>query len=63
MILGVYGGFFILLEQPAINSDKFYIFIALLSFATSFSNGKLIVKLDNTKDKIAEMIKSSKEVR
>ena len=63
VILGVYGGFFMLLEQPAINSDKFYIFIALLSFATSFSNGKLIVKLDNTKDKIAEMIKSSKEVR
>lgn len=61
VILGVYGGFFVLLEQPAINSDKFYIFVALLSFATGFSNGKLIVKLDNTTDKIAEMISGSEE--
>lgn len=61
VILGVYGGFFVLLEQPAINSDKFYIFVVLLSFATGFSNGKLIVKLDNTTDKIAEMISGSEE--
>lgn len=56
VILGFYGGFFVLLDQPAINSDKFYLFVALLAFGVGFSNGKIIVKMDNSTEKIAEML-------
>lgn len=61
IILGIYGGFFVLLEQPTINSDKFYIFVALLAFATGFSNGKIIVKLDSITDRIAKIISNNEE--
>lgn len=56
VILGVYGGFFVLLEQPAINSEKFFIFVAIFSFLIGFSNGKVIIKLDNSTNTVAEMI-------
>lgn len=59
--LGVYAGVFVLLDQPAINSDKFYIFVGILAFISGFSNGKLIVKLDNTTDKFVEKFNFSEE--
>lgn len=55
-VLGIYGGFFVLIDQPAINSEKFYLFVVIIAFLIGFSNGKVIVKLDNSTDKIAEMI-------
>lgn len=61
IILGIYGGFFFLQDEPSINDEKFYIFSAILSFAAGFSNGKIIVRLDNSSDKIAELIKIAKE--
>ena len=61
IILGIYGGFFFLQDQPAINSERFYIFAAIISFIVGFSNGNIIVQLDKSKDKVAEMIKFSKE--
>lgn len=61
IIMGIYGGFFVLLDQPSINSDKFYIFVAILAFLIGFSNGKIIVKIDNTTDKFVEMITASEE--
>lgn len=54
--LGIYGGFFVLQEQPTIIAERFYIFIALISFVVGFSNGKFIVKLDNSAEKIIEKI-------
>lgn len=56
IILGIYGGFLILQNNPEINSEKFFIFSAIISFIIGFSNGSIIVKLDNSKDKIAEII-------
>ena len=61
IILGIYGGFFFLQDQPAINTEKFYIFTALVAFIVGFSNGNIIVQLDRSKDKITEMIKFSEE--
>ena len=61
IILGIYGGFFFLQDQPAINTEKFYIFTALVAFIVGFSNGNIIVQLDRSKDKITEMIKLGKE--
>lgn len=55
-VLGIYGGFFVLIDQPAINSEKFYLFVVIIAFLIGFSNGKVIVKLDNSTDRIAEMI-------
>lgn len=57
VVLGIYGGFFVLLDQPTINADKFYLFIIIIAFLFGFSNGKIIIKLDNSTDKIADMIK------
>ena len=59
-ILIVYSGLFFLVDNPMIIQDKFYIFISIFSFLFGFSNGKLIVKLDKSKDKIAENIDFSK---
>lgn len=61
IILGIYGGFFFLQDQPAINTEKFYIFTALLAFMVGYSNGNIIVQLDRSKDKISEKIKFIKE--
>ncbi len=61
IILGIYGGFFFLQDQPAINTEKFYIFTALVAFVVGFSSGNIIVQLDINKDKITEMIKLGKE--
>ena len=61
IILGIYGGFFFLQDEPSINDEKFYIFSAIFSFVVGFSNGKIIVRLDNSSDKIAELIKIAKE--
>lgn len=61
IILGIYGGFFFLQDQPTINTEKFYIFTAVVSFVVGFSNGNIIVQLDKSKDKIAKMIKFGKE--
>lgn len=61
IILGIYGGFFFLQDQPAINAEKFYIFTALVAFAVGFSNGNIIVQLDRNKDKITDIIKLGKE--
>lgn len=61
IVLGIYGGFFFLQDQPAINAEKFYIFTALVAFIVGFSNGNIIVQLDKNKDKITEMIKLCKE--
>ena len=41
--------------EPSINDEKFYIFSAIFSFVVGFSNGKIIVRLDNSSDKIAEL--------
>ena len=61
VILGIYGGFFFLQEQPTFDTKKFYIFSDLLSFLVGFSNGKIINKMDSSKEKIADMIKLGKE--
>ena len=60
VIFGIYGGFFFLQDQPSINAGKFYIFSAIFYFLIGFSNGKIIVRLDNSTDKIAEMIQLTK---
>lgn len=60
IILGIYGGFFFLQDQPSISGEKFYIFSAILSFVIGFSNGKIIVKLDHSSDKVAEILKFAK---
>ena len=57
VILGVYGGFFFLQSKPEINTEKFYIFTALMTFIIGFSNGNIIVQLDKNKDKIPQIIK------
>lgn len=62
IILGVYGGFFVLFDQPAINADKFFVFVAIFSFLVGFSNGKIILKIDNSTSRIAEMISVHKGV-
>jgi hypothetical protein len=59
-ILIVYGGLFFLVDDPKIALDKFYIFISILSFLFGFSNGSLIVKLEKSKDRIAESVDFSK---
>lgn len=59
--LGIYGGFFFLQDQPSLNTGKFYIFSAVISFFVGFSNGKFITRIDNSSDKIAEMIQITKE--
>ena len=61
LTLGIYGGFFVLLDSPVINSDKFYIYIAILAFLVGFSNGKLIVSIDNATDNFVKTISSSME--
>lgn len=61
IILGIYGGFFFLQDQPSINEEKFLIFSAIFSFIIGFSNGKIIVRLDSSSEKIAELIKFTKE--
>lgn len=60
IVLGIYGGFFFLQDQPAINTEKFYIFTALVAFIVGFSNGNIIIRLDRSKDKIADLIKIGK---
>lgn len=57
VILGVYGGFFVLQDRPPINTEKFYVFSALFSALVGFSNGKIIVRLDSSMGEIAESIK------
>lgn len=59
LIIGVYSGFFVLQDHPSLIAKKFYVFAGLLSFLFGFSNGKIIVKLDNSTDKIAELLKVS----
>ena len=59
--MGVYGGFFFLQEKPEINSQRFMIFVALVSFVVGFANGSLIIRLDKGKEKIADMVKLGKE--
>lgn len=61
IILGIYGGFFFLQDQPSINGEKFYIFSAIFSFIVGFSNGKIIVKLDHSTDKVADLFKLTKD--
>lgn len=59
-ILIIYSGLFFLVDNPSIIQDKFYIFISIFSFLFGFSNGKLIVKLDKSKDRIADLIDFAK---
>lgn len=61
IILGIYGGFFFLQNQPSIDGGKFYIFSAILSFIIGFSNGKVIVRLDHSADKISHLFKFTQE--
>ncbi len=61
IVLGIYGGFFFLQDNATINAEKFYIFASLLSFMIGFSNGKIIIQLDESKEKISKMIKIKKE--
>lgn len=60
IVLGIYGGFFFLQDNASINAEKFYIFASVLSFMIGFSNGKIIIQLDESKEKIANMIKIRK---
>ena len=59
--IGIYGGFFFLQEKPEINTQRFMIFVALVSFVVGFANGSLIIRLDKGKEKIADMVKLGKE--
>lgn len=59
-ILIIYSGLFFLVDSPKIIQDKLFIFISIFSFVFGFSNGKLIIKLDKSRDKIAENIDFSK---
>lgn len=56
----IYSGLFFLVNKPQIIQDKFYIFISIFSFLFGFSNGKLIVKLDRSRGKIANSVDFSK---
>ena len=60
-ILGIYGGFFFLQNQPAIDTERFFIFSALVSFFVGFSNGDIIINLDKGKSKFTDIIKIGKE--
>jgi hypothetical protein len=60
VLIGIYGGVFFLIDQPDIYQSKFYIFTTVFSFITGFSNGNIIIKLDSSKDKIAELVDFSR---
>lgn len=59
--VGIYGGFFVLQNQPSIIAERFYLFVSIFSFLIGFSNGKFIVKLDNSAEKMVQMIGFAKE--
>jgi len=56
----VYIGLFFLVDNPSITRDKFFIFVFVMSFLFGFSNGRLIEKLESSKDRIAEQVNFSK---
>lgn len=61
IILGIYGGFFFLQDQPEINTERFYIFTSLVAFIVGFANGNIIVQLDRNKEKVSELMKFGRE--
>ena len=61
VILGIYGGFFFLQDQPVINTEKFFLFSSVVSFFVGFSNGNIVIQLERNKNKIADIVRIGKE--
>lgn len=58
--LGIYSGFFVFQSSPAMDAERVWIFIALISFMVGFSNGKLIDELDKNASKFAQIMSMNK---
>lgn len=63
--IALIAGFFIVNNQPSIDNEKFFLFIALISFYIGFCNGKLILKMErqgsDVIDSIFKEIKDGKQ--
>lgn len=54
--LGIVAGFYVINNQPDINSDRFFLFILLIAFYIGFCNGKVIIRIDKHGEEIIDLI-------
>ncbi len=60
--IAIIAGFFVINNQPSINNEKFFLFIALISFYIGFCNGKIIIKMEqHSNEAIDSVLKEQKD--
>ncbi len=53
---GIVAGFYVINNQPDINSDRFFLFILLIAFYIGFCNGKVIIRIDKQGEELIESL-------